>query len=194
MLGLQYITKIEESIDHARGQGPAFSKAAGLIAESVLRGGRLYIHDPGNMISAEALIRAAGLVMIKKFRVSDLPAANLSQNDVIVVFLKRSRLLGDLAFVRAIKRRGAKIVGVFPTDSPHAERPSLAEFSDVIIDNGLVIEGGVLDVDGFDEPICPIDVVVTRGSPAMTNVLVTSVPTFPGCPVRGTIVSPLSAG
>ncbi len=35
--------------------------------------------------------------------------------------------------------------------------------------------------------------VVTCGSPAMTSVLVTSVPTMnPGCPVRG-IVMPLSA-
>src|SRR5438046_8473762 len=123
MLGLSYIEKIEQSIDHAKGQGPAFGRAARLIADSVTKRGRLYIHDPGNMISSEALIRSAGLVMIKKLRVSDFASANISQNDVVAVFLKRSRLSGDLAFIRAIKRRGAKIVGVFPSESPHADGP-----------------------------------------------------------------------
>src|SRR5439155_7650963 len=81
-------------------------------------------------------------------------------NDVVVIFLKRNRLMGDLAFVRAIKKRGTKIVGVFPAKNPHTGDTSLAEFSDVTLDNGLESEGGVLEVDGFDEPICPIDIVL----------------------------------
>jgi len=159
MLGLRYIEKVEQAIDQVQSQAPAFGRATRLIVDGVLKGGHLYIHDPGNMISSEALIRSGGLVMLKKLRISDFSSANLTPNDTVAVFLKRSRLSGDLTFIQAIKRCEARIVGVFPSEMPHAG-PSLCDFSDIVIDNGLVSEGGILEVDGFDEPICPLDVVI----------------------------------
>jgi uncharacterized phosphosugar-binding protein len=160
MLGLDYIASVERAIDHVRSQASTFAKASEIVVDSAVDGGRFFVHDPTGMISYEASGRSAGLYMTKTLGVGDLQRHGLSPKDVVLYFSTRSFVQAEQTFLDQITNRGAKIVGVFPAGMPTEGKRALADYCKIVIDNGVIGNGGTLDVPGFSERLGPIDVVV----------------------------------
>jgi uncharacterized phosphosugar-binding protein len=160
MLGLGYITDLQNLMSEIRHQGSIFAKAGELIVDSAVDKGHLFIHDPSNMITYETLIRSGGLYMVRSLRLSDLPLSGLSSKDVVVFFSNRSYLQSELFFMNNIRERGVKVVGVFPSGMPTNGNPPLSDYCNLVINNTVPSNQGTLMIPGFSEKLGPVDVVV----------------------------------
>jgi uncharacterized phosphosugar-binding protein len=140
-------------------------RAAGrLIVDAALKGGRLYVHDPQNIIMYEAVQRSAGLFMVRPLRICDLPTVRESSEDVAIIFSSNGAMADiDRGFLRElVKKKQVRIIGVCPATPPTSTgKNPLSEYSELLIDNGLPEgAGGTVEVPFFGERIGPIDVVV----------------------------------
>jgi uncharacterized phosphosugar-binding protein len=160
MLGLDYIAKVESAVDHVHGQVSVLAQAAEAVVDSALSKGRLFVHDSAGVISYEATGRAAGLYTARQLRVADLQRADIAPQDVVVFFSSRSYVEGDQVFLKQISERGATIIAAFPVSQPTGGRVAIADYSDLVIDNGVQDNQGTLTLPGFSEKLGPIDVVV----------------------------------
>jgi uncharacterized phosphosugar-binding protein len=164
MRGKKYLDNLDRALEHAASQAESMKKAGRLIVDSALKGGRLYIHDPQNIIVYEAVQRSAGLFMMRPLRVGDLPTVRESSEDVAIIFSSNSAVADiDRAFLQElVEKKNVKIIGVCPTTPPTPSGTNpLSEYSELLIDNGLSEgAGGTVDVPFFGERIGPIDIVV----------------------------------
>ena len=161
MLGLQYVSALQDAMSKVRSQASTLEEGAKMIVDSAVDGGHLFVHDPTNMIMYEVLIRSSGLYMVKPLRLSDLPRSGVSSKDVVVVFSSRSYLQAERSLLERIRGRGAKIVGVFPAAAPPAHgNPLLADYCDLVVDSAVPDNQGTVAIPGFSEKLGPLDIVV----------------------------------
>jgi uncharacterized phosphosugar-binding protein len=155
----EYVVTLKRTMDDLCAQSEQFRAAAKLIVDSAIEGGHLYVHDPGSVIMYEAAGRAAGLYMVRLLRAADVPSLRQSTKDVVIVFSNLNRVGSELEFLKQIKKRGGRIVGVLPLHQAYTS-PSLADYADVAIDNGLTHVGGLLSFEGFEERVGSLENIV----------------------------------
>jgi uncharacterized phosphosugar-binding protein len=156
----EYVDALKRNMNDLCEESERFEAAAKLIVDSATNGGQLYVHDPANTIMYEAAGRAAGLYMTRLLRVADVPSLRHSSNDVVIVFSNNLDLSGLVRLLQQVRKRGAHVVGVSPRLPGHRS-PSLADYADITIDNGLrqTVEG-MLSLDGFEKRIGSLEHVV----------------------------------
>ncbi len=156
MLGFEYLRSLESSVERLQAQAPQMADAARLIVDCAVRGGRFYVHDTENIVSNEVAGRAGGLIMLRELRPWNIIDLKGSENDVVAIFMNGTDPRGERTLIDEVRKRRMKVVGVFPTSSKDHPLHS----SEVVIDNGLVEEGGLMDVPGFKEKVGPVDAVL----------------------------------
>jgi uncharacterized phosphosugar-binding protein len=152
MRSREYVLTLKRTMDDLCAQSEQFRAGSKLIVDSAVDGGHLYLHDPSSVITYEAAGRAAGLYMVRLLRAADVPSLRQSTKDVVIVFSNRNHVADELEFLKQIRKKGARIVGVLPLHQEY-KSPSLADIADVVIDNGLTHVGGLLSFGGFAEKI-----------------------------------------
>jgi uncharacterized phosphosugar-binding protein len=156
MLGIEYLRNLESAVERLQGQTPQMAEAARLIVECAVRGGRFYVHDTENVVSNEVAGRTGGLMMLRELRPWNIIDLRGSENDVVAIFMNGMDPKGERTLIDEVRKRRMKVIGVFPTSSKgHPLRSS-----EVIIDNGLVEEGGIVEVPGFKEKVGPVHAVL----------------------------------
>lgn len=173
----EYFTVIEELLKTIEeSQAENISKAATLIADSIMAGGIIQAFGSGHSMAAaiEISSRAGGLIPVKQIKE---PAAgkyeriegvgeifcqqlDVRANDVIVLISNSGRNPLPIEIALYCKEIGAKII-VFTSlesskklTSRHSGGKNLWEYADVVIDNGVMEGDASIEVEGLPVKVC----------------------------------------
>ena len=158
------------------------SKAAQLIAESIMNGGILQAYGSGHSFAGamEAAGRARGLIPSKTI---DDPALGMYEriegvgeilsekmsvhpHDIFVFISNSGRNPQVIEMAENVKKQGNNLIVVTALDSSknsisrHSSGKLLYEFADVVLDNHSCFGDAALEVDGLDSKVCGTSTVM----------------------------------
>lgn len=105
-----------------------------------------------NMFVNEAYETAAGSMIMQPY---DLYKTRLKPNDIVLIGAISPDNSDEVQVARYAKEIGAMVVAFGPFDGERGAG-SLSDYVDVAINTHSGDGAGVLDIPGFDEPVCPI--------------------------------------
>jgi len=173
----EYFTVIEALLKEVEAtQGENITKAAHLIADSIMSGGILQAFGSGHSYAAAIEItgRAGGLIPAKAIKEPAMGAYESIQG-VGALFIKRSDFRKEDVFVlisnsgrnplpieiaMRVKEIGAKLIVVTSLEaskqltSKHSSGKNLWEFADVVLDNRVQFGDASIEVPGLPVKVC----------------------------------------
>ena len=141
---------------------PKIDRVAGKWADLVLgKQARLFVYgepfevtgrNAGNMFVSDAVGAASGSMIAQGYN-----ADNVRENDIVLICSIRSNRDGDIEVAREARQKGAFTTAFCPyaTDGD-ASGVRLFKEVDTAFNTYSDESAGVLDIEGFDEKICPL--------------------------------------
>lgn len=176
-MGLAYFDKareIMEGLENA--QRDNIRRAAGMISESVRKGGILQAFGSGHSYAGaiEVCGRAGGLIPSKQIKDRSegiyesvegnayflMRCVDIQPYDIFILISNSGRNPLTIEMADYIKKKGNKLIVVTALEvsrsssSRHSSGKLLYEFADVVLDNQSTFGDAALTVEGFDGKIC----------------------------------------
>jgi uncharacterized phosphosugar-binding protein len=159
LLAKLYFNRIDEDLRRfSEEQSENLSKAAKLIADAVLSGGRFWVYDKSKAITSEVTGRAGGLLMVQPLQ--DPSGSQLRKGDVVAMSAVRGDDASDISLAEVAKTKGARTIAILPFRNPPMASRSLKDIVDLAIDDYAEPGDGCLEVPGQPSKICPTTGVI----------------------------------
>lgn len=138
---------------------PKVDRVAADMAGAIVRGARFMAYgEPflgpgrtGNMFVSEVTGAASGPMFGLGY------SSNVRENDIVLIGSVRTREPGEMEVARAARAAGARTYAFCPfTERGDASGERLFKEVDTAFDTWCDEPGGVLEIAGFDEPVCPL--------------------------------------
>ncbi|MDF2648030.1 MAG: sugar isomerase protein [Paenibacillus sp.] len=148
-------------------------RLADLTAESIAKGGAIFVHDRGHLLNHELFMRSGGLALLQRLEKSGDPANELLQakhilehsvlkaGDVLILSSVSGRATSVVELAILAKQRGVTTIALTAldytsqTESKHPSGQRLYEVCDHVLDIHTQKGDAALVVDGLDEKIIP---------------------------------------
>lgn len=162
--------------DLKENQKENITKAAEIIADSIIKGGIIHSFGSGHSYAAaiEVAGRAGGLIPSKAVQEPSrgeyetvegvgtkyMDGFDLRENDCFILISNSGRNPLGIEVADYVKKHGNKIIAVTSLDvsktltSRHSSRKNLYEFADVVLDNMGVEGDAVVHVEGLPVKVC----------------------------------------
>jgi len=128
---------------------PQVDRAARLIADRLLQGNHLYIHDDTGALTSEALGRAGGLMLIRGLPGEDLNHQDLKAGDVLILGARQAESPSLAALADRARQKGLTVIAIAP-------KGGLSDRADIALNDHAPANGGVVSVQGVTARIGPI--------------------------------------
>ena len=172
-----YFSAIKEMINNIeKNQKDNITKAAEIIADSIMKGGILHSFGSGHSYAAaiEVAGRAGGLIPSKAVQEPSrgeyetvegigtkyMDGFDLRENDCFIIISNSGRNPLGIEIAEYVKKHGNKIIAVTSLDvskrltSRHSSGKNLYEFADAVLDN-MGIEGdAAVQLEGLPVKVC----------------------------------------
>jgi len=146
MFAERYIGKVVESIQALSNQEETVRKAASMIKDRVLGGGRVFVFDSHGIIENELVNRASGLAL---FRSLSHGGAEPAEGDILLIASILPGDENDLARLNEARALGIPVITISPPGK-------LADNADIAVINDTDVRNGVIEVSGIGRPFCPV--------------------------------------
>ncbi|MEM3019501.1 MAG: DUF2529 family protein [Candidatus Bathyarchaeia archaeon] len=154
LLGRKYFEKIDGDLRRfSEEQSENLLKAAKIIADAVLSGGRFWVYDKERAVTSEVTGRAGGLIMVQPL--PDASGSQLKEGDVVAISAVRGDDASDMSLAEVAKAKGAKTIAIFPFRNPPGAPRGLKGLVDLAMDDYAEPGDGCLEVPGYPSKICP---------------------------------------
>jgi len=154
MLAKQYFDRIDVILRKlSKEQADMIVKAAEMIVDAALTGGKFWVYDKGKAVSSEVVGRAGGLLMTQLLTEPD--PSTIQKGDVLAVSAVKNNDPSDTVFVEKAKAKGVKTMAVLPFNNPSDTSENLQEKVDLAVDDYAESGDGCLEVEGYVRRICP---------------------------------------
>jgi uncharacterized phosphosugar-binding protein len=131
--------------------------AGEIIAEKVLKGGKIYPWSSRREFFIESNGTAGGLM-----GVYDLNPDSLTAKDVVIIAVSDSTPNAETAMAVKAKAKGAWVLGIFPFDSKIGSTATLKKNCDVALDNLSGEKYGVFDIPGYPNRVIPTSTMMNN--------------------------------
>lgn len=172
-----YFNAITEMINNIKqNQKENITKAAEIIADSIMKGGIMHSFGSGHSYAAaiEVAGRAGGLIPSKAVQEPSRGAYetvegvgtkymedfDLRENDCFIIISNSGRNPLGVEIADYVKKHGNKLIAVTSLDvsktltSRHSSGKNLYEFADVVLDNMGVEGDAVVQIEGMPVKVC----------------------------------------
>lgn len=172
-----YFNAITEMINNIKqNQKENITKAAEIIADSIMKGGIMHSFGSGHSYAAaiEVAGRAGGLIPSKAVQEPSRGAYetvegvgtkymedfDLRENDCFIIISNSGRNPLGVEIANYVKKHGNKLIAVTSLDvsktltSRHSSGKNLYEFADVVLDNMGVEGDAVVQIEGMPVKVC----------------------------------------